>query len=224
MSKIKGVIFDLDGTLIDSMGVWLAVDKEFLTKRGIPVPENLFEDIEGGNSFVEVAEYFKQKFGLTESLEEIMDEWTEMVFEHYANSVKIKPFVLEFLKLLKKDNIRIGIGTSNSKMLAETVLEANKVYDYFDAIVDGYSKVRGKPYPDIFLKVAGLLSIPNDECLVVEDVLVGVQAAKNAGMKVFAIRDEHNKREWNSIKNIADFAAQDFDELKQEFNRRYIKP
>jgi HAD superfamily hydrolase (TIGR01509 family) len=224
MSAIKAVIFDLDGTLIDSMGVWLSVDKEFLTKRDIPVPEDLFEDIEGGNSFVEVAQYFKKKFRLKESLIEIMDEWTEMVFEHYANSVKIKPFVLEFLKLLKKSNIRIGIGTSNSKMLAETVLKANKVYDYFDAIVDGYSEVRGKPYPDIFLKVAGLLSIPNDECLVVEDVLVGVQAAKNADMKVFAIRDEHNKKEWDSIRDTADFAAQDFYELKKEFDRRYIKP
>ncbi|MDD3052410.1 MAG: HAD hydrolase-like protein, partial [Candidatus Cloacimonetes bacterium] len=75
--KLEAVIFDLDGTLIDSMGIWSDVDKEFLKKRSITVPPDLFTDLPGGNSFQEVADYFKKKFLLSESIEEIMQEWTE---------------------------------------------------------------------------------------------------------------------------------------------------
>ena len=90
MSKIKSVIFDLDGTLIDSMGIWFDVDKEFLSKRNIIPPENLFDEIKGGNSFVETAQFFKDRFSLSESIEDIMKEWTDMVAYHYKYQVKIK--------------------------------------------------------------------------------------------------------------------------------------
>ena len=216
--KLNTVIFDLDGTLIDSMGIWTKVDVEFLKKRNISVPKNLFEDIEGGNSFTEIAAYFKKKFKLPESISEIMNEWTQMVAQHYKTDVKLKAGVRKLLEFLKLKNVKMGIGTSNNEYLTRTVLEANGVLKFFDSIVIGSDKIKGKPFPDIFLRVAEELNAAPEKCLVIEDVLVGVRAAKNAGMKVFAIYDEYSVSEKESIRNIADFYAENFSQIQKKID------
>ena len=217
--KINAVLFDLDGTLIDSMGVWAEVDKEYLGKRGLPVPYDLFQDMEHGDSFIEVAKYFKQKFNLSDTIEEIMQEWTEMVEVHYGNNISLKLGAKELLEYLYAKNIKIGLGTSNSKHLAQTVLKSNNVLKYFDVIVAGCQNIRGKPFPDIYLKVATALNVNPSNCIVIEDVYVGVKAAKNAGMTVFSIEDEHAKPEWKKIKRITDYYCKDFREVKEKVEK-----
>ncbi len=217
--KLEAVIFDLDGTLIDSMGVWIEVDKEYLGKRGIPVPDDLFQDMEHGDSFIEVAKYFKQKFNLPDSIDIIMKEWTGMVVYHYENDIPLKFGARELLNFLKTHNIKIGVGTSNSKFLAQTVLKANNVIQFFDCIIAGCEDIKGKPYPDIFLKVASGLGIKPENCLVIEDVFVGIQAAKNARMTVFSIEDEHTKPEWEKIKKITDFHGKNFYVIKERLEK-----
>ncbi|MCD4817328.1 MAG: HAD family phosphatase [Candidatus Cloacimonetes bacterium] len=214
--KIEAIIFDLDGTLIDSMSIWQEIDVEFLKKRGIQVPKGLFEDVSGGNSFPEIAKHFKEKFKLSESIEEIMKEWVEMTIFHYKNTISLKPDVLELLKLCKAKNIKLGIGTSNNDQLTEIVLEKNRIKDYFQAIVTGDSITNGKPFPDIFLKTAEKLNVKPQNCLVIEDVFVGIQAAKNAGMTVFMIFDEHSIHEHDKMLEIADFYAKDYREIIEE--------
>ena len=214
--NFKAVIFDLDGTLIDSMEVWAHVDHEFLGKRNIPVPDDLFDGIEVGNSYVEVAEHFKQKFNLPETTQEIMDEWTDMVAWHYENDISLKPGVKEFIEFLRSHNIKLGVGTSNIHHLTEKVLSANDVWHYFDAVVDGQKNLRGKPYPDIFLKVAEKLNVEPQECLVIEDVIAGVNAAKNAGMQVYAIEDNYSLKDKEKITEKADFYAADFFSIQKK--------
>lgn len=212
--KFKAVVFDLDGTLIDSMGLWSQVDREFLGKRNIPVPDDLFDDIEVGNSYVEVAEHFKQKFNLPDSVESIMNEWTEMVAWHYQHDIPLKAGAKEFLTFLHEKGIKIGVGTSNIHHLAEIVLSANDVWHYVDAVVDGQENLRGKPMPDIFLRVAEKLGVKPEECLVIEDVIAGVMAAKNAGMTAFAVEDDYSLKDKDHIKKYVDFYARDFHEIK----------
>ncbi len=213
--KFKAVIFDLDGTLIDSMGIWTQVDHDFLAKRNISVPDDLFDDIQVGNSYVEVAEHFKQKFNLPDSAEDIMNEWTEMVAWHYQNDIPLKSGAKEFLTFLHKNNIKMGVGTSNIHRLTEIVLSANDVWHYVDAVVDGQENLRGKPFPDIFLRVAEKLGVLPHECLVIEDVIAGVTAAKNAGMTSFAIEDDYSLKDKDRILKYVDFYARDFHEIKE---------
>ena len=219
--KINAVLFDLDGTLIDSMGVWAEVDKEYLGKRGMPVPYDLFQDMKHGNSFIEVAKYFKRKFNLSDTIEEIMQEWTDMVKWHYENDIYLKPGAKELLEYLYAKNIKIGLGTSNSKQLAQTVLKSNNVLKYFDVIVAGCQNIRGKPFPDIYLKVATALNVNPCNCIVIEDVYVGVKAAKNAGMTVFSIEDEHTKPEREKIKKIVNFYGKNFYVIKERLEKYF---
>ncbi|MBN2461234.1 MAG: HAD family phosphatase [Candidatus Cloacimonetes bacterium] len=219
--NLQAVIFDLDGTLIDSMGVWDQVDKQFLGKRNIKVPADLFKEIKSGNSYREIALYFKKRFNLPESVEEIMTEWTEMVSFYYRNVVLPKPGVFELLDYIREHNVRLGLGTSNCLSLTEAVLQRNRLNGYFQSIVVGCTEIRGKPYPDIFLQVAAELRTEPENCLVVEDVLVGIQAAQAAGMKVAAIYDDFSESDQLVIRTLADFHVMNFHQLLQLIKREY---
>lgn len=208
--QYKAIIFDLDGTLIDSMQLWRQVDVEFLAKRGIDVPADLFDSIPGGNGFTQTALYFKERFGLDDSVESIMDEWTFMVEQHYSSDVILKEGVYELLQAIRKSDILMGLATSNSLHLAQTVLQANGILGWFSALSTGDMQLRGKPYPDIFLNCARMLEVEPEACLAIEDTLTGVQAAKAAGMRTFAIFDEDSIPFWEQIKKVADLAFEDY--------------
>ena len=123
MNKIKAVIFDLDGTLVDSMWMWKSIDMEYLGRYGHQCPETLQREIEG-MSFSETAAYFKDHFAIPQSLEEIKAEWIRMAMDKYRHEVPLKKGVLAFLNALKIHNIKAGIATSNGRELAEAVLES----------------------------------------------------------------------------------------------------
>jgi HAD superfamily hydrolase (TIGR01509 family) len=208
--KIEAVIFDLDGTLIDSMGIWEEVDRIFLGRRNIEVPSDLFEDVSLGNNFPGLAQHFKDRFHLSETIEEIMKEWTEQVVEYYVHHIPLKDGVAELLHYLREKSIPMAIGTSNSIFLTESVLNRHELMPYFQYIVTGAEVECGKPFPDIYLKTARLLNVEPSHCLVIEDSLQGVQAGKAAGMQVIAIKDEFSMREIEQIQIHADYYAEHF--------------
>ena len=191
LQNIKAVIFDLDGSLVDSMWIWRDIDIEYLGRFGIEIPDNLQKDIEG-KSFSETAVYFKERFAIPQSLEEIKATWNQMAQDKYLHEVPFKQGIPEFLSCCKDRGIKLGIATSNSRELVENVLNVHGILDYFECIKTGSDGLKGKPAPDIYLTVADLLQVSPADCLVFEDVIKGIQAGKNAGMQVCAVEDAYS--------------------------------
>ena len=212
LTNIKAAIFDLDGTLIDSMWVWGKIDENYFKIRNMDLPSNLKDQIEH-LSFDETASYFKTNFGISDTIEEIKKEWFDYARVEYLNNVKLKPGVVEFLSLLKTMNIKIGLATSNNKSLLETVLQANGIYHYFDCITLTDEVTRGKNFPDVYLLAAKRLGINPDECVVFEDILPAVKGAKAAGMKVVGVYDDFSKEQREDIINHADMYITEYHEL-----------
>ncbi len=219
LKKVKAVIFDLDGTLVDSMWMWKQIDIEYLGKYGIELPETLQKDIEG-MSFSETAVYFKETFRLPQSTDQIKEEWNQMAHDKYATQVPLKPGVRELLDYCKQEGLRLGIATSNSRELAETVIRVLGIDRYFDCIKTACEVEKGKPSPDIYLAVAENLDTEPEECLVFEDVVMGILAGKAAGMKVCAVGDGYSEFQIEEKKALADYYVDDFYAVLDQMSER----
>lgn len=205
----EAVIFDLDGSLVDSMWMWREIDIEYLGRFGIPLPEDLQARIEG-MSFSETAVFFKENFDIPDTIEQMKSDWNQMAWDKYMNEVPLKPGVAEFLAGCRQRGIKLGIATSNSRELVENVAAAHQLKDYFSCIMTGCDVKRGKPSPDIYLAVADKLQVNPANCLVFEDIIPGIQAGKNAGMEVCAVEDVYSIAVREEKAELADYYIEDF--------------
>ena len=212
MDKFKAVIFDLDGTLIDSMGVWAKIDEEYLSSFGHEVPDNLQEEITH-LTLTETANYFKVKFNIADEIHTILDTWHKMALEHYSHNIKLKDNVIPFLDSLKKKNIKTALATSNSVPLLEATLKNNGIYEYFDAITTTEEVKKSKDNPDIYLLSAKKLNVLPEDCLVFEDIVQAVIGAKKAGMTVYAIYDKSSENQKDELVKLSDKYILGYDEL-----------
>ena len=212
MFNFKGAIFDLDGTLIDSMDVWEKIDLKFLQKRNITMPKDYIE-IVNSMSFEEVAKYTIERFNLRETEEELIKEWNEMAVSEYSHNIKLKPNVKEYLEKLKINNIKIGLATSSPKKLYEPVLKNNGIYDYFNAFTSVEDVKKDKSYPDIFLLTAKKLNIQPQYCVGFEDILIAVKTLKKANFKVVGVYDKYSEKDIKKIKTNCHKFIFDFKEL-----------
>lgn len=216
LKDIEAVIFDIDGTLIDSMWVWTEIDDLFLEKYGLTEPENFHEGMEG-MSYSETAQYFLDLFpSLTQTREELEQEWFDMAYEIYTNKILLKPGAFEFIQEMHKNGIRLGIATSNNRELAEGTLANNRVLGYFSSIWTSCEAKAGKPNPAVYLRVAEELNVAPEKCLVFEDVPMGILAGKNAGMKVCAVDDWFSKPQEEKKRELADYYIQDYYDIKNK--------
>lgn len=211
---IKAAIFDMDGTIIDSMWVWRKIDLDYLSARNISIPKDLKENIEH-LSFEDTAKYFKKRFNLNDSVETIMNEWNEMAYDEYLNRVEIKSGAKDFIASLKKSGIKVALATSNCNLLLETALKKFDIYHHFDTIVTTDEVSRSKAFPDVYLLAAERLNVIPNDCIVFEDILTAINGAKAAGMKVVAVEDDHSLEDRHLIKKHADKYIVEFDELKE---------
>lgn len=209
LQDMEAVIFDLDGSLVDSMWLWQAIDIEYLERFRIPMPEDLQTRIEG-MSFGETARYFKDTFHIPDSVEEIMADWNRMARDKYLHQVPLKKGIPEFLNGCRENGIRLGIATSNSRELMESIAKVHRLKDYFTSIMTGSEVTRGKPCPDIYLAVAERLQVSPARCLVFEDIIPGILAGRNAGMRVCAVEDAYSARSGEEKKKLADYYIEDY--------------
>ena len=212
LDDIKAVIFDLDGSLVDSMWIWRDIDIEYLGRFGIELPDTLQSEIEG-MSFTETAVYIKNRFQIPDSVEDMKQAWNRMAWDKYAHEVPLKKGADRFLQLCGERGILLGIATSNSRELVTNVVSVHGLQDSFDCIMTGCDVERGKPAPDIYLKVAERLGVEPSKCLVFEDIIPGIQAGKSAGMKVCAVEDAYSMAERSEKERLADYYIEDYDAL-----------
>ena len=184
----RAVIFDLDGVLADSEPWWNEIDAKLLTEYGVTYRGEYHRNVLGV-SYRLAVEFYKKTFGLSAPTEELMRRRGEIAAEFFANRVGLFPSTRAVLEELREMNLRLAVATSSVSASARPFLDRHRLTAFFDVIVTGEEIERGKPSPDIYLSAAEKLGIPADACLVVEDALSGIAAAKAAKMRVVAIPD-----------------------------------
>jgi HAD superfamily hydrolase (TIGR01509 family) len=185
---LSAVIFDLDGVLADSESWWSQIDAKLLAEYGVAYRGEHHQNVVGV-SYRLAVEFYKKAFGLSVPTEEMMRRRGEIATEFFANQVGLFPHVKEVLEELRQMKLHLAVATSSVSASARPFLDRHQLTGFFEVIVTGEEVERGKPAPDIYLCAAKQLGIRVDECLVVEDALPGVVAAKAANMPVAAIPD-----------------------------------
>ena len=181
--------FDLDGTLLDSNGIWLQIDVEFLGLYGItPVPKDYTEFV-SHNSFSASAHYTKQRFGLPMSVDEIVVQWQAMAAEHYAHHLPMKPGARELLLALAARGESLAVLTSCVPHLCSSALERLDILRLFHSI--HYSHLMGieKSEPELYLQLAALEGRAPHDCVLFDDSPDYCAAAKKAGWQVWGVWD-----------------------------------
>ena len=212
ITDFKGIIFDLDGTLVKSSHVWSDIDEKFLGKRGIAVPEDYCREISAMN-FDRAAEYTNKRFNLNENGKDIQKEWFDMAIDEYSHHIETVEGAKEFLEFLKRKNKKIALATASDKQLYIPVLKRNGIYDYFDYFASTDMVERGKGFPDVYELACKNLGLTCTDCIVFEDILQGITGAKSGGFAAAACLNSHYERDFEQIKSKADFYFTDYFEI-----------
>lgn len=200
---IKGAIFDMDGTLLDSLGIWADIDNRFLSKRGIEVPSDYTAAI-SAMEFRETAAYTIARFGLNETPEAVMKEWSDMALNAYATEIKLKPNVKSILTELKSLGVKLAVATSATSAMCLPALQNNGVLHLFEGVFTTHEIGKGKAFPDVYLAAANKLGVPPENCAVFEDSLAAIKTAKQAGFYTIGVSEKHFRSVEQEIKAVAD--------------------
>lgn len=208
----EAAIFDLDGTLLDSMWVWHAVDREFFALRGLAVPGDYAREIQS-LTFRETAEYTIARLGLAESPEALMAQWNEMSFRQYRDHVRLKAGAREYLEALRARGVKLGVATNLTTHVAQAALGSNGVLDWFGALTSADEVPRGKGFPDIWLLAAQKLRVEPRLCVAYDDVAKALPGIRAAGMTACAVREPDMPQDFEGMKREFDVYIEDFAEV-----------
>lgn len=210
--EIKAVIFDMDGTLIDSTGIWHEIDKAFFSKRNMELPSDYAQHIVH-LGLKQAAVYTKETYHLDESIQDIMDEWHNMSIDMYRYNVPLKLHALELLKLLKENNVKMAIATANDEPLYRPCIERLGIGEYFDEIADVNTAKEGKQSAKIYLDLAKKMGAEPQNTLVLEDMPTCVKTAFKNGFITVSVFDNASKDYDEQKINNSHLFIKDFGEL-----------
>ena len=206
-------IFDLDGTLLDSLGAWAEIDKVFLGQRGITDVPDDYELAIGHMKEPEAAQYTIELFSLSETVDEIIHGWDVLGKDIYYRLVYLKPGAKEYLYYLHQNGIRLTIATAGNPNHFLPVLNREGITDLFEGYTTLSEVTRGKGSPDIFFRTAEKAGFSPGECCVFEDNYLAICAAREGGFRTVAVYDPLRSSQWDSIRGVADLMIDNFLEL-----------
>lgn len=209
---IRGAVFDIDGTLLDSMPIWREVGNRYLKQNGIPEQEGL-SDILFPMSLEEGAEYLRSHYLPEKNAETIKNEVLGIVESFYRDEVPLKKGVREFLHKLQEHGVRMILATTGDENLAMAALQRLGVSEYFEDILTCTGLHTTKRESMIYMKAMELLQCAPSETCVFEDVLHALLSAKNSGARVAAVADAESQNVWDEICGMVDYAMEDFSDF-----------
>ena len=219
-SNIKCAIFDMDGTILDSMGMWHTIGAQYLQQNGITPREGLWEDIKRFN-LVESADYFIEKYNIQKPREEIMDEIRALISGHYGKSLQLKEGARELLERLNEMKIPCLLATATDRSSVLACMRRLDCEKYFVKILTCLEYNTTKSEPVIFEKSAEVCNAKAEESLVFEDALHALRTAHEAGFKTVAVYDESDeekteppKTDWARMLEICDASCISLKEIK----------
>lgn len=197
----KFAIFDMDGTLIDSMAFWKNLASEYLYSKGVrDIPADILERIKP-MTMSESAALFQQEFGLSGDPEA---EMNAMMDEHYRRDIPLKPGVRGYLQTLHSRGVRMCVASATAEHLMESCLTRLGVRDCFDFLLSCETVGAGKRNPIVYHESARRLGADPADIAVYEDALYAVRTAKDAGCFVIGVYDDSAKPNWQTITGLAD--------------------
>ncbi|MFX0022990.1 MAG: HAD family hydrolase [Candidatus Hermodarchaeota archaeon] len=210
------VIFDMDGVLADTGPIHYESWVKMATEIGMEFTRDIFEE-----TFGQQSPTITRKLVGSEADEILVEKWASLKEEYYREMVRKKlvplPGVISILKALKSEGFKLAVGSSGPPENVELLLSQLKIKSFFDIIITAVDVKKGKPDPEVFLNAANNLNINPQNCIVIEDAPVGIEAAKRAGMISIALTTTHNKAELNDanlvIKDLTEISIKDIKNL-----------
>jgi len=214
----KGAIFDIDGTILDSMPIWNNAPLMFLKSVGVDVAPGLGK-IMFTMSMKEGAEFLKETYSLDIDADEILTGVNRTVEDFYYYHVRLKEGADQFLKDMKQAGIKMVAATSSDRHIVERALKRLNVMNYFDRIFTCTEIGAGKAKPDIYLAAAEHMGTLPKDTWVFEDALYAIKTAKNAGFMTVGVFDAYSMDDMDEIKRISDIYLEKLDNFQNFIER-----
>lgn len=215
-ADVTGAIFDLDGTLLNSMYIWTEIGTRFMEKHGIvPTPQNQQDFLK--MSLEQAADYYRANFDANATKEDIINEINTMVEGFYFHDVQLKPGVKELLDVLKSKNVKCCVATATDKYMVEAALKRNGILPYFSEIFTCTTVGAGKDTAVIYDEALRHLGTEKDKTLVFEDAYYAMKTAHAAGYRVIAVRDIAEEADETAIRAVCERYISGYEEIAPLF-------
>lgn len=213
MKKLRGIIFDVDGTLLDSMGMWSELDRVFLLENGIDPPHDI-SDIVKKMTVETSSAYFVERFKLDMTPEDVKNRVEELAAEAYRMHLPLKNGAKDFLAAAAERGIPMAVASANYPGLLDAAFRRLGIDGYFRTVLTPGEQLAGKHEPDIYLEAARLLGSEPAETAVIEDALHAAETAKAAGFYTVGFRDVSSRQDWDALAAICDRVTDSWDALR----------